>query len=294
MNPRTVAGTFVTLTSAVAGAILGAIVQGFMESPAQIMLSTLALVCLLTLTTISILTAREHAVDMAMKQFGRQITDLKEQSGMRVLLQHAEKITRFTDIKDDPVTQLLLEAKRSILILDFISRTGEWPDGETNKDHMRKHHEAVIKHVRESQPPIEYRRICQVEISEAGQSDRMLLKPFERAKHTEAHDHYLAMLALRRELVDSTMISIRVAAQKYPYKFIIVDGQSIVLSLQHFDQHRNLHLWCELIVADAKAGLLEVFMRIWRDLENRSIPFEDSSARQGAAGEGAAHTAGTS
>ncbi|KAA9380742.1 hypothetical protein F5972_06455 [Microbispora cellulosiformans] len=295
MNPRTAATTLVTLTSAVTGAILGAVVQGLLESPTQIMLAALGLVSILTLTVISILTAREHAVDVAVNRLERQVTDLKEQSGMRVNLQHAEKIKRFTDLKDDPVTQLLLGAKRSILILDYISRTGEWPDEDINKDHMRKHHESVIKHVRASRPPIEYRRICQVEMDDTGQSSRMLLEPFERAQHTEAHDHYVAMLKLSQELVDSTMISIRVAAQRYPYKFIIVDGQSIVLSLQHFDQHRNLHLWSELIVEDAKAALLEVFMRIWRDLENRSIPFKHSESGDGAAaGQPTAGTAGLS
>ncbi|WP_204055836.1 hypothetical protein [Microbispora corallina] len=246
-------------------------VQGLLDSPVRIALTALGLLSLVTLAAVAMLGSREQAL----KAVERQMSDLIRQSGMRVELQHIDKIRKFTNLEADPLTQLLVGARKSIHVLDFISRDGEWPDSGVNREHMRKHHEAVLRHVRQSMPSIAYRRICQVEVNEAGRGDGPTVKPFASAGRTEALDHYLAMLRLRQELDDPTMVSIRVAAQRYPYKFIIVDGRSLVLSLQHFDRHRNLQLLGELIVLDAKADFLEVFMQMWRDLENRSVPFDE-------------------
>jgi hypothetical protein len=123
---------------------------------------------------------------------------------------------------------------------------------------MRKHQEAVIGHVLNSDPPISYTRICQVDDVEA---------PFANAKTQAMIDHCRTMYELKARKEADTVV--KVSRKKFPYKFIVIDRESIVLQLENVEENNDdMLIWGELLITDPRKELIDVFLQLWKDIDN--------------------------
>ncbi|GAA4559468.1 hypothetical protein GCM10023193_16890 [Planotetraspora kaengkrachanensis] len=93
---------------------------------------------------------------------------------------------------------------------------------------------------------------------------RVELQPYvASARTTTMIEHCRAMFELKTDTVA------KASNKRFPYKFILVDREPIVLRLRHFDENSETTLiWGDSIITDPQKGLIDVFLQLWKDIDN--------------------------
>lgn len=290
-----------TIIGALVGAVLGSAIQTALDSQLRLASSGIAVLCLLTLGLLTIYSAHaDRASRMQEQLLGRasdvandvrvQVTSivstvdaqqefvakhldaLSRQFGMHVTFQLLAQLNSMKSLEADAVSQMMISAKGEILVVDILSSKGVWPDQAMRSDHMHKHFDRVVQHVKASAPPIAYKRVVQVEDP---------ANPFMHATSPALMEHLRKMHALRLE--DHLRVAVKVAQKRFPFKFIIVDRRAVALQLQQFDEDgTSLLIWGEIVITDANPELIKIFLELWQDIEDdvhtRAVTWKELSA----------------
>lgn len=292
-----------SLGSAAAGAVLGVALQSLLDTQLRL---TAALVAVLCLGLIGILVtlasqsdtlvhieeevlgrtaelvshteaasadllrqteAASASFTMTLRETGdsllESIETLRRQVGLHVAIQLLQQVNELQSVNDDLVIQAVQRAKTEILVLDLLSSTGVRPDIEMRKDLMVNHLDSILTRVRESVPGISYRRICQVDAI-----DSKNVLPFAGVQDSAFIEHCVEMCRMKAE---GQQVVLRVTRKTYPYKFVIIDHEILVLQLHHLGDDTDSdeqRIWCELIIADPKQELMPAFLKMWQSIED--------------------------
>lgn len=153
---------------------------------------------------------------------------------------------------------------------DWLSQDGTWPDESMDRAYMADHQTALIDHIRSLGQGITYKRICQVD---------QVSEPLQSMGTREMFQHLTDMQRLRDE--GAQRVVIKFAEKKFPYKFLIVDREGLVLQLQELSSEGRLKIWGELIIRDPTGHFINPFLAIWEDMDDsprtRTITMKDLS-----------------
>jgi len=244
-----------TLSSAVAGAILGAVVQNEITGPRRLEDMAVLLLCL----TVIGLAAAVVAMSRSTQQ---SVEDLFQVLDITVRCQMLRDVNQYRSPGDDLVVRAFQEAQREILVLDRVTESGVRPDIAMQSTVMAWHLDAILDRVEKA--GIRYRRYCQVPdtaspfaFTEAGQS---VESTFAR--------HCVRMCEMHAAGRD---VSLRVTPTSFPYKFLIIDRKVLILQLQELcetdDNEREPRTMCELVISDPRGQLIQHFLGMWIQLE---------------------------
>ena len=201
---------------------------------------------------------RELTVNGA-TELHRQLAELKRHLSVNVSFQAVSDLNTFPDISSDVVAQAMLGAKHELLVVDLISASGNRPDASTRSDLLEAQWEAMLR-LPQDNPRLSYKRLCQVNTSGTG----LAVPPLEPTFAA----HCVKMLELKQKL--GARVSLRFAPIRYPYKFIIVDGDTLILELHRYENDgADPVVDKELVIRDAKGILIDVFRAMWDDLADR-------------------------
>lgn len=286
-----------TIASASAGAVLGAAVQSWSTSALRLTGITAASLSLLVIGLSASTLARDRILavnqgellnqsdriyqmvvaalssvesDAASRadDIRRSIVALSRQFGVQVTFQSIREINTNASVATDPSSALMLSASHEILVLDWLSQDGVWPDESMDRQYMSEHQAAVIEHVRSLGNSVTYKRICQVDDVSA---------PLWGVGTPEMFQHLRDMQSLHD--VESMRVVVKFAEKKFPYKFLIIDREGLILQLQEFDDRGRLAIWGELIIRDPTRHFIDPFLAIWQDMEDaprtRTITAQD-------------------
>ena len=309
------------VSGAAAGTVFGAVVQTQMGSPLNLAYLALAVLCLLVigLTTTLIgaidtskpsqetvlqrieATSSElrDVVSSSTREVERSLTtsrgdlgtlvakageetrefllDLSRQASLRVRSQSVAETTRYRSPDEALVVRAYRTAHHEILALDRLTSTGVRPDVAIDPEKMRWHLDAIEERV---QAGVRYHRMLQVD-------DGWLRRPFQALRDTIEGDgqenvfaHHCARVAgwtsARPDVV------LKVARYFFPYKFVIIDGKTLILQLHQAErlagsvEPRTL---CELVINDPQEAFIGQFVKMWRavdaDTATRSVSLQD-------------------
>jgi hypothetical protein len=273
--------------SAVAGAVLGAMVQNVLDSQLRVLaaIAVMLAVFVVGLSTALIAqtdgaketnlrTAQQVAasavammrgsselrdrLDRNTQALAQQLGDISRQFGLRAHHLLISDVNRMKTISESRSSQLILGVKTELLVLDFLSKNGRWPDESMSEAHSREHFDALVAHIRTLSPPFAYKRIVQVD--DTGNA-------FRGVKTQSMLDHCRDMLTLRDE--KGYHVSLRVSRKRFPYKFVLIDRAALILQLQEYDADGdNLTVWGDLIITDPQGDMVSVFQNIWNEIDD--------------------------
>ncbi|GAA0496491.1 hypothetical protein Ade02nite_17070 [Paractinoplanes deccanensis] len=244
-----------TLASAFAGAILGAVVQNEINGPRRPLEMAVGLLGLtvigLSAAVVAMTRSTQHAVEGL-----SQILDIT------VRCQMLQDVNRYRAPGDDLVVRAFQEAEREILVLDRVTDEGVRPDVQMQSNVMAWHLDAILDRVEKA--GIRYRRYCQVpDTSKPFGGDQ----PGLQAENTFVR-HCLRMCEMHAAGRD---VSLRVTPTTFPYKFLIVDRKILILQLQELretdDGRWEPRTRCELVISDPRGQLIQHFLAMWVELE---------------------------
>lgn len=192
-------------------------------------------------------------------ELGLQLAELKRHLSIDVTFQAVRDLNTFPDISSDIVAQAMLSAKRELLVVDLLPASGTRPDKSMRPDLIEAQWEAMLR-LPENNPGLSYKRLCQVHTSGVS----LAVPPLEQTFAT----HCAGMLDLKQKL--GARVSLRFAPMRYPYKFMIVDGNTLILELHTYESDgADPVVDKELVIRDAKGSLSDVFRAMWDDLADR-------------------------
>ena len=265
--------SFAALTSysrrvavAVAGAVLGIVLDRFTRGTAGISAlsvlivaaSLIALFFAFEEQTRNMNGLRELTVSGA-TELRLQVAELKRNLSINVSFQAVSDLNTFSDISSDVVAQAMLGAKRELLIVDLLPASGDRPDASMRSDLLEAQWKAILR-LPQDNPRLSYKRLCQVHTS----GNSLIMPPLEPTFAA----HCVGMLDLKQEL--GARVSLRLAPMRYPYKFIIVDGDTLIVELHRYERDgADPVVDKELVIRDAKGILIDVFKAMWDDLADR-------------------------
>jgi hypothetical protein len=244
-----------TLSSAVAGAILGAVVQNAITGPRRLEDAAVLLLCL----TVIGLAAAVVAMSRSTQQ---SVEDLFQVLDITVRCQMVKDVNEYRSPGDDLVVRAFQEAQREILVLDRVTDSGVRPDVAMQSAVMAWHLDAILERVEKA--GIRYRRYCQVPDTES---------PFAFAAAGQSVENTFARHCLRMGEMHSAGrdVSLRVTPTSFPYKFLIIDRKVLILQLQELcetdDNEREPRTMCELVISDPRGQLIQHFLGMWIQLE---------------------------
>ena len=308
------------ISGAAAGTVFGAVVQTQMGSPLNLAYLALAVLCLLVigLTTTLIgaidtskqsqetvlqrieatsselrdvvssstreversLTTSRGDLGMLVAKAGEEtrefLLDLSRQASLRVRSQSVAETNRYRSPDEDLVVRAFRKAHHEILALDRLTSTGVRPDVAIDPEKMRWHLDAIEERV---QAGVRYHRMLQVD-------DGWLSRPFEalRETHGDGQENVFAHHCARVAGWTSTRpdVVLKVARYFFPYKFLIIDGKTLILQLHQAErlggsvEPRTL---CELVINDPQEAFIGQFVKMWRavdaDTATRSVSLQD-------------------
>lgn len=297
------------ISGAAAGAVLGAVVQDQLTSPLDLAYLTLGVVCLLVIglaTTLigaidtskqsqdavlhrieatstqlrEVLDASTREVERALgasrEDLGSLVSaasqdtrefllDLSRQVTLRVRSQSVAETNHYRSPDEDLVVRAFRKADHEILALDRLTSTGVRPDVMIDPEKMRWHLSAIEERVRAG---VRYHRVLQVD-------DSLLRRPFQTfRKSLEADgqenvfaDHCARIAGWTTARPD---VVLKVARYFFPYKFLIIDGKTLILQLHQSErlagsvEPRTL---CELVINDPQEAFIGQFVKMWRAVE---------------------------
>jgi len=293
-----------TLASAGSGAVLGAVVQSWGSTPLRLAAISAGTLSLLAIGLSAAAVSRDKEARSAQRRMlaesgrlhddalsrlddvraqlaagtgdsSRAIAALSRQLGVQITFQSIREINSNASVSTDPSSVLIHSVQRELLVLDWLSQDGTWPDESMDRAYMADHQVALIDHIKSLDHGVIYKRICQVD---------QVGEPLRSMGTAEMFQHLMDMQRLRDE--GAQRIVIKFAEKKIPYKFLIVDREGLVLQLQEFTAEGRLKIWGELIIRDPTGHFVEPFLAIWEDMDDsprtRTITMRDlARARQG-------------
>ncbi len=251
---------------AIAGAGLGVIVDRLTKGNTGISALTLLIVCAALIALFFAFEEQSRSMSglrtLTQKeatQLHAQIAELRQHLSVHVTFQTVRDLNTFADISSDVVAQAMLGAKRELLVVDLLSPSGTRPDASTRPDLLDDQWAAMIRLPQEN-PQLSYRRLCQVQTS----GSALAIPPLE----SRFAAHCADMLDLKQKL--GARVSLRFAPMKYPYKFMIVDGDTLILELHRFEKDgEDPVVDKEMVIRDPTGDIIEVFKAMWDDLADR-------------------------
>jgi hypothetical protein len=184
------------------------------------------------------------------------LADLKRQLAINVTFQAVKDLNAFPDISSDKIAQAMLTAKRELLIVDLIPNSGSRPDASMRSDLLADQWEGMLRLPLDN-TGLSYRRLCQVPSANGSLSIPLLEPNFV--------EHCEGMLSLKR--THGARVSLRFAPTMYPYKFMIVDGETLILELHRFTRDSaDPVVDQELVIHDPDGKLIDAFRAMWDDL----------------------------
>jgi uncharacterized membrane protein YuzA (DUF378 family) len=205
-----------------------------------------------------------------------QISDLANQVGMKVGSLLTSETDRFQSIAEDPSAKLILSAEKELLILDFIAGGGTWPDDAMNQILLDQVFTGIMERVKAPQSELVYKRVIQVADTSAG---LRYITNANLLRHCHDIVRYRGVSRQQQRAV------LRIAKQRFPFKFVLIDGKHLILQLQQYDEKQQLNLWGELQITDPTGRLISVFRQIWDQID-----YEENSTRNAVAGDLATST----
>lgn len=197
-----------------------------------------------------------------------QISDLANQVGMKVGSLLTSETDKFQSIAEDPSAQLILSAEKELLILDLVAGGGTWPDDAMNQILLDEVFTGIMERIEAPQSELVYKRIIQVQDTSTGlkhiNNDNLL-------RHCRDIVRYRGAGRQKRRAV------LRIAKQRFPFKFVLIDGKHLILQLQQYDEKQQLSLWGELQITDPTGMLISVFRQIWEEID-----YHDDNTRNAA------------
>src|ERR687885_1581126 len=297
------------VSGAAAGTVFGAVVQTQVESPLNLAYLTLAVLCLLVIgltTTLvgAIDTSKQSqeavlrrieatsselrdVVSSSTREVERSLTasradlrtlvaeageetrefllDLSRQASLRVRSQSVAETNRYRSPDEDLVVRAFRRAHHEILALDRLTSTGVRPDVAIDPEKMRWHLDAIEERV---QAGVRYHRMLQVD-------DGWLRRPFQALRKTiegNGQENVFARHCARVAGLTSTRpdVVLKVARYFFPYKFLIIDGKTLILQLHQAErlagsvEPRTL---CELVINDPQEAFIGQFVKMWRAVD---------------------------
>ncbi len=247
-----------TLASALAGAILGAVVQNEMTGPRRPLEMAVGLLGLtvigLTAAVVAMSRSTQHSVE-----------GLSQVLDITVRCQMLDAVNMYRSPSDDLVVRAFQEAQREILVLDQVTDEGVRPDVRMPTRVMAWHLDAILDRV--TKAGIRYRRYCQVpdtarEFGFAADDHQGPLSENAFAQHC------VKMCEMHAAGKD---VSLRLTPTTFPYKFLIVDRKILILQLQELhetdDDTKEPRTICELVISDPRGQLIQHFLAMWIQLE---------------------------
>lgn len=240
-----------TLASAFAGSILGAVVQNEISGPHRLLEMVVGLLCL----TVIGLSAAVVAMSRSTQQ---SVEDLFEVLDITVRAQMLKDVNRYRAASEDLVVRAFQDAQREVLVLDRVTSSGVRPDVQMQSNVMAWHLDAILDRV--GKEGIRYRRYCQVPDTAAPFA--FVNEPPSESGGTFAR-HCVKMSEMHAAGMD---VSLRVTPTNFPYKFVIIDRKVLILQLQelHEGEPRTI---CELVISDPRGQLIQHFLGMWIQLE---------------------------
>lgn len=244
-----------TLASAFAGAILGAVVQNEISGPRRLIDMAIGLLCL----TVIGLAAAVVAMSRSTQQ---SVEDLFKVLDITVRCQMLKDVNEYRSPGDDLVVRAFQEAQREILVLDRVTDSGVRPDIAMQSNVMAWHLDAILDRVQKA--GIRYRRYCQVPDT----ADPFPFATGESHSENTFARHCVKMGEMHTAGMD---VSLRVTPTNFPYKFLIIDRKVLILQLQELretdENEREPRTMCELVVSDPRGQLIQHFLGMWIQLE---------------------------
>lgn len=199
----------------------------------------------------------------------RSMKSLEAQFGMRVERLLLAELNAMDPLEEVASEQMIYSVQRQLYVLDLLSEDGRWPDEATNQDRVGQYFTALVQRIRESSPPLIYKRIFQVP------------DPASRLPDIDNKNlivHCREVLDLHRERYHR--VSMKVARRRFPFKVILIDDNFLIIQLQEYDSTgKAFHLWGELRISDPQRELISIFREIWDqvdgDDESRSLTESD-------------------
>lgn len=234
-----------------AGAILGVALDRMINTDATIELAGLTLLCVVVVALFVMV--REH--DDTVDRLERNIALLRDQFGVTVDCQLLKDVNARHSTREDPVSQVMMEAQHEILVVDLIPASGIRSDWSMRSDLARSHLQSVLDRVKEVPGEIAYRRVCQVQT---------FTQPLARVQDDVFREHCIETLGLKAQI--GTCVSLKISPVVYPYKFFIVDRQVLILQLNSIGENGVFAMERELIIRDPGGELVSVFLELWNEL----------------------------
>lgn len=200
-------------------------------------------------------------VAAALEGAGEQLAELKRHIKNLHLADRLDvKVSIASDLRDgrqsgpDFISLAMANPRKSLYILDLIGDDG-YPADSVLGDDLREDHFAGLNQLLSDRPEVVYRRICQM-ADPSRREDLYVDEAFG------SHIDLMLEVSARR----TSLVGVYVAPILYPYKFSIIDDDTLVLQLQRIDPNGSLALDCEVLIRDAEGTLVNVFRGMWDDV----------------------------
>ncbi|MBO3748039.1 hypothetical protein J5X84_18350 [Streptosporangiaceae bacterium NEAU-GS5] len=272
------------MTGVLAGAVLGAAVQELLNTQLRLLAAIAVVLCVSLVAGVAALLSTLESRRQADEEISRNsksladdleiefqslaasvtadIQRLSKQFGLKVEKVLLEELNSIESLSDDRTAQMVFSAQHELCVLDWLSDLGRWPDEAMEAGYSRRFFEELMNTIRSRPPEFKYRRIVQVR-----NPAELLANAATPGFVRHCHD----MLDLRAARDHN--ISLRVARRRFPFKFILVDRDRLVLQLQrHGDSGEDLAIWGEILITDPAGGLVSIFRKIWDELDDGSNP----------------------
>jgi hypothetical protein len=183
---------------------------------------------------------------------------LSSQFGLSVERLLISDTDNYSSVAEDTSAQMIFSAESELLILDLLGEDGGWPDDAMNQKLLDQAFAKIIKLVEAPQSQLTYKRIVQV----PDPADGLL-----RMKNGNLLKHCHNILRVRGQGVATKRAVLRIAKQRFPFKFVMIDQSKLILQLQQYSDGKKLTLWGELQIADPTRNLITIFKQIWDEID---------------------------
>jgi uncharacterized membrane protein (Fun14 family) len=274
----------VVLCGVVVGTVLGAMAHSMLDRESRLVTASVGVITLALIAVVGALTSHRKSLQETQQEILRQTMalaagtsrsssalidelgsttqqliasheELRRQVGLQVEYQLVRDLNTRETIEGDIVVRSLTNAKSEVLVLDYLSPSGRRPDRSIRPDLMEAHLRVLANHVRHG--GITYKRLCQVDD---------VSSPFRGVADQAFVDHCREMYRMREEV--GARVSLKVTRRRYPYKFLIIDHQVMIVQLHYLTDENEPVIWCELLVTDPQRDFVRVFYEIWSDMDD--------------------------
>jgi hypothetical protein len=200
---------------------------------------------------------RDRIADLA-SRMKESVDVLVNQFGLRVERLLVSDTDNYSSVAEDSSAQMIFSAESELLILDLLADDGGWPDDAMNQILLDQAFAKIIELVEAPQSQLTYKRIIQVPDPAIG---LLNIKNGNLLRH--CHD----ILRVRGRGTAKKRAVLRVAKQRFPFKFVLIDQTKLILQLQQYSDGQKLSLWGELQIADPSRNLIAIFRQIWDEID---------------------------